>query len=220
MGRKCSGPRIFGAVCHFLAFAGFVTFIAGWAIDLGYFNQLAELVVKETGDAVNGNASDGQNLQSAAEDAGQQLGDDFLSAMTDHNSAGFTNYIFIASGILALLIKLIQSCWKNRWMGLVCILVLSASIAMAGFIAGPMGSAFITCMTSSDNSDLTATEKQLADCVAGENNLNIALQFFGSTIYIICITLVICMMFFEAQTNLNKIAPMDRATAKEHEVWA
>lgn len=222
---KCTGPRMVSGVAHFFAFAGFVCYVAGWAMNLGYFNELASLAAGEAEVTVNGGENgDGSDLQAEAENLGNNLGDNFLASMNDHTSAGFTDYLFIISGFLALLIKLLQNCIKNRWFGIMTIFFMCASIAMAGFVAGPKGQSFITCVTEEadagqNSTELTATEKQLADCVQGENNINIALAFFGSTIYIICITFCTCMMFFEAQTNLNKIAPT-ASSAKQNEVWA
>lgn len=217
---KCTAPRLIMGLALFFAFAGFASFVAGWALDLGYFNNLATLAASEAQTAVEGGENgDGTDLEQSASTLGTNLGADFLTSMNDHTSAGFTNYIFIITGFVAILMKTLHTCIKNRWFGLLTVFFMSASISVAGFVAGPKGSAFITCMTATENANMTAAEKQLADCVAGENNLNIALQFIGSAVHIISFTFVICMMFFQAQSNLNKIAPAP-VSAKQNEVWA
>lgn len=194
---KCTGPKIAIAFAHLIAACGFICYVVGWGLELGYIAQIAS---------------------GAAAEAGAGLGVNFLSSMTDHNSSNFVDYIFIVVAVIALVIKLFHSCCVNRWLGLATIVACSASTAVAGFIAGPQGSAFITCVSSS-STNMTNTEKQLADCVAGENNMNIALMFFGTTIYIIAVTIVVGMMYFQAQTSLNAVSPNTVAEGGK-QVWA
>lgn len=184
--------KIVAAVCHFLAFAGWCVYIAGYIVDLGGYAT----IVDDPSSYATG------------------LGNDALESLTDPTSDAFVSYLFIISGFAALVGKLFHACCsKFKMLGMISVILLCASIAVGGFVAGPKGKSYVYCMTRNDSAVQGGTT-----CIKGVNDNAILLEFVGSGAYLLGAAIIAALMYYIAMgknpDHSNKVVP-----AKASEVW-